>query len=296
MFGWLEANLISVLNGFALGSLLFLLALGLSLVFGMMNVLNLAHGALYLAGAYLAYSLLGNTGGIGAFAVVLLLAIVVGVIAGAVLSFMTEPLKNRGYLYQALLTLGVGLVLAESLYILFGQDVYGVAPPPELSTTVTVAGQFYPAYRLALIAVGGVLAAVLYWVMEKTSVGALIRATVADRQMVQAMGIRARWILFSVFAAGGALATTAGVLGAPLYGARPGLDGRILVLALVIVVIGGMGSVSGALIGAMIIGQVESLGRVLLPQFSSFLLFGAMAMILILRPRGLLGDVTRSEE
>lgn len=295
MAGWFDSNLISMLNGLALGSLLFLLALGLSLVFGMMNVLNLAHGALYLVGAYLAHSLLGNTGGMGAFLLVVLLAGAVGVVGGAVISAMTEPLKGRGHLYQALLTLGVGLVVAETLYVVFGQDVYAVAPPPGLGQAVSIAGQSYPAYRLGLIVIGGVLAAILYWVIERTSVGALIRATVADREMVQAMGIRARRILLAVFAAGGALATMAGVLGAPLYGARPGLDGRVLVLALVIVVIGGMGSVSGALLGALIIGQVETLGRVMLPEFSSFLLFGAMALILIVRPRGLLGDITRSE-
>jgi branched-chain amino acid transport system permease protein len=295
MFGWFESNLVSLLNGFAIGSLLFLLALGLSLVFGMMNVLNLAHGALYLVGAYLAYTLIGHTGTMLTYGLTVIAAAAVGVLSGVVLSVMAEPLKRRGHLYQALLTLGVGLVIGELLVILFGKDVHAVSPPPSLRGTVEVLGQSYPAYRLALIGLGIFMALIFYLVIDRSRAGALIRATVADREMVQAMGIRARGILLGVFAAGGALATVSGVLGAPLFGARPGLDLRILVLSLVVVVIGGMGSVTGALLGALLIGQVEAVGRSLLPEYASFLLFGAMVLVLVARPRGLLGDVTRSE-
>ena len=289
MIGWLDANLVSVLNGFAVGSLLFILALGLSIVFGMMDVLNLAHGALYLAGAYLAWDLLDGGATWGAFLGALGLAAVVGLLAGAGLSAMTEPLARRPILDQALLTLGVSLIVAEVLSIVYGNDALSVRAPPGLDGSVSVAGNSYPTYRLLLIAIGVVLAVAVWLVVERTSVGALVRASVADREMVSAMGIDNRKVKVAVLGIGSMLATVAGVLGAPVYGARPGLDDTILILALVVVVIGGLGSVKGAFIGAMLIGQVESLGRALLPDVSSFILFGTLAVVLVVRPRGLFG-------
>ncbi|MGY1604912.1 branched-chain amino acid ABC transporter permease [Geodermatophilus sp. SYSU D00815] len=289
MVGWLDANLVSVLNGFAIGSLLFILALGLSVVFGMMDVLNLAHGALYLVGAYLAWDLLGDGATWGAFLGALGLAAVVGLLAGAGLSAMTEPLARRPILDQALLTLGVSLIVAEVLSIVYGNDALSVGAPPGLDGSVPVAGNAYPTYRLLLIGIGVVLAVVVWLVVERTSVGALVRASVADREMVSAMGIDNRKVKVAVLGTGSMLATLAGVLGAPVYGARPGLDDTILILALVVVVIGGLGSVKGAFVGAMLIGQVESLGRALLPDVSSFILFGTLAVVLVVRPRGLFG-------
>jgi branched-subunit amino acid ABC-type transport system permease component len=286
---WLEANLVSFLNGFAIGFLLFILAVGLSLVFGMMDVLNLAHGALFLGGAYLGASLAGGgaswTGFLGALAI----AAVAGLAAGGVLSLMTEPLRNRSHLDQALLTLGVALVVSELLIVVFGDDPLAVGAPPGLDGSVAVFGAAYPTYRLALIGVGALLALAVYLVVDRTRIGALVRATVADREMVAALGVDNRLVKAAVFAVGSMLATTAGVLGGPIYGARSGLDSTVLILALVVVVIGGLGSVRGALVGALIIGQIESLGRALLPDFASFILFGALALVLVLRPRGLFG-------
>ena len=279
--------LVSVLNGFAIGFLLFILAVGLSLVFGMMDVLNLAHGALFLGGAYLAAHFAGD--GWGGFLAALGLAAVAGLVAGGVLSLMTEPLRRRSHLDQALLTLGVALVVAELLIIVFGDDPLSVPAPPGLDGSVTVFGATYPAYRLVLIGIGAVLALVVYLVVDRTRVGALVRATVADREMVAALGVDNRLVKAGVFAVGSLLATTAGVLGGPVYGARPGLDSTILILALVVVVIGGLGSVRGALVGALIIGQVDTLGRVLLPDLASFILFAALAVVLVLRPQGLFG-------
>jgi branched-subunit amino acid ABC-type transport system permease component len=279
--------LVSVLNGFAIGFLLFILAVGLSIVFGMMDVLNLAHGALFLGGAYLGAAFAGSWGG---FLAALGLAAVGGLAAGALLSLMTEPLRRRSHLDQALLTLGVAFVVAELLIIAFGDDPLSVSAPPALDGSVSVLGATYPAYRLVLIGVGAVLALAVYLVVERTRVGALVRATVADREMVATLGIDNRLVKAAVFAVGSLLAATAGVLGGPIYGARPGLDATVLILALVVVVIGGLGSVRGALVGALIIGQVDTLGRVLLPQFASFVLFGALALVLVLRPRGLFGS------
>ena len=282
--------LASVLNGFAIGFLLFILAVGLSIVFGLMDVLNLAHGALFLGGAYLGAALSGSWGG---FLAALGLAAAAGLLAGAVLSLMTEPLRRRSHLDQALLTLGVAFVGSELLIIAFGDDPLSVPAPPALDGSVSVLGATYPAYRLVLIGVGAVLALVVYLVVERTRVGALVRATVADREMVATIGIDNRLVKAAVFAVGSALATTAGVLGGPIYGARPGLDATVLILALVVVVIGGLGSVRGALVGALIIGQVDTLGRVLLPELASFILFGALAVVLVLRPHGLFGGAAR---
>jgi branched-subunit amino acid ABC-type transport system permease component len=289
VIGWLDANLVSILNGFAIGSLLFILAVGLSIVFGMMDVLNLAHGALFLVGAYLAWTLLSDGATWGGFLAALGIAALVGLLAGGALSVMTEPLARRPILDQALLTLGVSLVVAEVLSIVYGNDALSVGAPPGLAESVSFLGRSYPAYRLALIGVGLVLAAVVYVVVERTSVGALVRASVADREMVSAMGIDNRKVKVAVLGIGSMLATVAGVLGAPVYGARPGLDDTILILALVVVVIGGLGSVKGAVIGALVIGQVESLGRALLPDLASFILFGTLALVLVARPRGLFG-------
>ncbi|SDX99514.1 branched-chain amino acid transport system permease protein [Modestobacter sp. DSM 44400] len=289
MAGWFDANLVSILNGFAIGSLLFILAVGLSIVFGMMDVLNLAHGALYLVGSYLAVTFAAGEPSWGGFLTALGIAALAGLIAGGALSGMTEPLARRPILDQALLTLGVSLVVAEVLSIIYGNDVFSISPPPGLDGSVAVAGNAYPTYRLALIGVGLVLAVIVFVVVERTSVGALVRASVADRDMVSAMGIDNRKVKVAVLAIGSMLATVAGVLGGPVYGARPGLDDTILILALVVVVIGGLGSVKGALIGALVIGQVESLGRALLPDLASFILFGTLALVLVLRPRGLFG-------
>jgi len=280
--------LVSVLNGFAIGFLLFILAVGLSLVFGMMDVLNLAHGALFVGGAYIAAWLAGSWGG---FLAALGIAAVAGLAAGALLSLMTEPLRARSHLDQALLTLGVAFVVAESLIIAFGDDPLSVPAPPGLDGSVNVLGAVYPTYRLLLIGVGAVLAVAVHLVVERTRVGALVRATVADRDMVATLGVDNRLVKVVVFGVGSLLASTAGVLGGPIYGARPGLDATVLILALVVVVIGGLGSVRGALLGALIIGQVDTLGRVLLPELASFVLFAALALVLVLRPRGILGGV-----
>jgi branched-subunit amino acid ABC-type transport system permease component len=279
--------LVSVLNGVAIGFLLFVVAVGLSLVFGMMDVLNLAHGALFLGGAYLGAAFAG--GGWAGFLTALVIAAGAGLAAGALLSLMTEPLRRRTHLDQALLTLGVALVVGEVLIIVFGDDPLAVPAPPGLDGSISVFGAVYPTYRLMIIAVGAVLALLVYLVVDRTRVGALVRATVADREMVAAIGVDNRRVKAAVFAVGSLLATTAGVLGGPVYGARPGLDATVLILALVVVVIGGLGSVRGALLGALVIGQVDTLGRVLLPELASFILFAALALVLVLRPRGLFG-------
>jgi branched-chain amino acid transport system permease protein len=290
--GALAPYLVSILNGLAIGFLLFILAVGLSLVFGMMDVLNLAHGALFLTGAFVASALTGGAPSWGGFLGALALAAVLGLAAGGVLSAMTEPLRRRSHLDQALLTLGVAFIVAEVLIIRFGDDPLRVLPPPGLDGSTQLLGATYPTYRLALIGIGAALAVAVNLVVERTRVGALVRATVADREMVAALGVDNRLVKASVFAVGAMLAAVAGVLGGPIYGANVGLDVVVLILALIVVVIGGLGSVKGALVGALVIGQIESLGRALFPELASFILFGALALVLVLRPQGLFGART----
>ena len=292
MPAWIDVHFISVLNGLAIGALLFILAVGLSLIFGMLDVLNLAHGVLFLAGAYAAWWLAGESPTWPRFLAALAVAGLAGALAGTGLSLLVERLSRRSHLDQALLTLGLTLIAADGLSIAFGDDVHTVNPPPGLDGSTLIFGKAYPVYRLVLIGLGAVLATAVHVVVERTSIGALIRATVADRHMVAAVGVDERRVKVWVFAVGALLAAAAGVLGAPVYGARPGLDGTALILALVVVVIGGLGSVRGALVGALVIGQIESLGRAVLSDLASFVLFGALALVLVLRPRGLFGAPT----
>jgi branched-chain amino acid transport system permease protein len=287
---WLGGNLVTIVDGVAFGVLLFTIAVGLSLVFGIMDVLNLAHGALYLVGAYLAVRFVGDgPATLGAFLTAGLVAVAVGAAAGAGLAVMTRPLATRGHLDQALLTLGVALVVDDLLSARFGNDVQSVPPPAFLAGGVSIAGREYPSYRLAVIVAGLALAVLVYLLVERSRVGALVRATVADAAMVRAMGVDTGRLVVAVFAFGVVLACLGGVLGAPVLGAYPGLDERVLILGLVVVVLGGLGSVPGAFLGAMVIGQVEVLGVSLLPQYASFLVFGTMAVVLLLRPEGILG-------
>ena len=290
MPAWLGDNLVTVVDGVAFGVLLFTIAVGLSLVFGTMDVLNLAHGALYLVGAYLAVRFAGDgQATLGAFLVAGLAAVAVGAAAGAGLAVMTRPLARRGHLDQALLTLGVALIVGDLLSARFGNDVQSVPPPAFLAGSVSLAGQAYPSYRLAVIVAGLALAVLVWLLVERSRAGALVRATVADAPMVRAMGVDTGRLVLAVFALGVVLACLGGVLGAPVLGAYPGLDERVLILGLVVVVLGGLGSVQGAFLGAMVIGQVEVLGVSLLPQYASFLVFGTMAVVLLLRPTGMLG-------
>lgn len=293
MGAWFDANLVSVLNGVAIGCLLFILAIGLSLVFGMMDVLNLAHGATFLVGAYVGWVVAGADPTWASFLMALAAALGIGLLVGAGMSLLTEPLRDRSHLDQALLTLGIALIVAELLSMAFGNDVQAFDAPPGLDGTVPLLGSVYPTYRLVLIGVGAAFAVGLWLLMSRTMIGTVIRATVADRDMVAAVGIDNRRVKLAVFAVGSALAAVAGVLGGPIYGARPGLDSTVLILALVVVVIGGLGSVRGALVGALVIGQIESLGRAVLADAASFLLFGALAIVLVLRPQGLFAGVSR---
>ena len=284
--GWLDGNILSILNGLALAALLFLIAVGLSLVFGTMDVLNLAHGAVSLTGAYIGATLLAPGAGAGQFVVAVLAAAAIGLVLGAGLAVLTGGVRD--HLRQALLTLGIAMIAADVLTQVFGADAQSVSAPLGLDGSVEVLGQTYPGYRLFVILLSVVIGLVLYMVLERTQLGALVRATVADRGMVETLGVRSNLVLGGVFAIGAALASVGGMLAGPVLGAQPGLDNTVLLLALVVVVVGGLGSIRGAVLGAILVGQVQTLGVALLPGQASFLLFGAMALVLLLKPAGLL--------
>lgn len=286
--GWFDAHLVSILDGLAIGALLFMLSVGLSLIFGLMDVLNLAHGTLFLLGGYLAYQVSSVAFG---FVVAVVLSLVVGAGLGAGLSYAVRPLGRRGHLDQAVLTLGIALIGAQVFSMVWGDDVHSVPPPSALKGSVSVLGHTYPLYRLAVIGIGVFVAVLVYLVFQRTQLGALVRAAVADRDMVEALGVNTRRVLVGVFMAGAALACLGGVIGSPILGPRPGLDNEVLLLALIVVVIAGLGSVGGIVLGALIVGQVQSLGVVELPQYASFLLFVVMALVLVAKPSGLFGRV-----
>lgn len=284
--GWLDANSLTILNGLALAALLFLIAVGLSLVFGTMDVLNLAHGVVSLTGAYVGVALLDPGTGTAGFLAALLVAAAIGLVLGGGLAMATGGISD--HLRQALLTLGIAMIAGDVLRRLFGADVQSVAPPAILDGSVQVLGRDYPVYRLAVMVISLVIGLLLYVVLDRTRVGALVRATVADRSMVEAIGVNSRLVLGGVFAVGAALAAMGGLLAGPVLGAQPGLDTTVLLLALVVVVIGGLGSIRGAVLGAVLVGQVQTLGVSLFPEIASFLLFGAMGLVLLLKPAGLL--------
>lgn len=280
-----DVHAVSFVDGLAFGALIFIVSVGLSLILGVLDVLNLAHGSLYLAGAYIAWRFNDAGPSWTGFLLAIGCAVAVGVVGGAVLAAMTAPLARRGHLDQALLTLGVAIVATEGLTTLFGDEPRDVAAP---FGSTQLFGLTYPVYRLVLLGVGLLLALVLYLVVERTPLGALVRATAADRQMVAALGIDARKVVVGVFALGAALAAFGGVLGSPIFGASTGKGTLVLLTSLVAVVIGGLRSIPGALAGAMVVGEIQTLGATVLPDQSSFLLFAAMAVVLIARPNGLI--------
>lgn len=286
---WFVANSGVILNGAAMGLLLFMMAVGLTVIFGMLDILNLSHGAFFMTGAYIGYRIGGEaTATWSSFGLALVTCVVVGAVMGVALMLLTRPLVARGHMDQALLTLGLALVIGQLLLVVFGKDDHAVASPAQLTRSVRVFGTDYPVYRLAVIVVGALVAAGVWAVLERTLAGAVVRATVSDREMVEASGIDVRKVMLLTFGCSSVLAVAAGLLAGPIEGATSGLGDSILLLALVVIVIGGLGSVLGTLVGALLIGLVQSVGVLLAPELASFMTFGAMVLVLALRPQGLI--------
>jgi branched-chain amino acid transport system permease protein len=280
--------LIQILNSVQYGLLLFLVASGLTLIFGILGVINLAHGSFYMVGAYLAFSLTQWTGS-------LWLALPLGIVLAAALGLLLEwllisRLYKHDHLYQVLLTFGLILVFEELRSILFGDDVHSVAIPSLLAASLPLTDTLsYPVYRLFISAVCLVLAGGMYLTIQKTNLGARIRAAASNPDMAQSLGLDIRWIHALVFAAGIALAAFAGMIAAPVSSVFPGMGNQVLIICFVVVVIGGIGSLKGALVAALLIGFVDTFGKVLFPEFAGAAVYLLMAVVLLFRPAGLFG-------
>jgi branched-chain amino acid transport system permease protein len=280
--------LVQLLNAVQYGFLLFLVASGLTLLFGIMGIINLAHGSFYMIGAYLAYWLTSLTGSLW---LGILLGLPISLAVGYVLErFAISFLYQRDHLYQVLLTFALILVLNEVQQILWGTDVHGVPIPALFAGSIPLTeNQSYPIYRLFISAACIAIAAGMYFVIQKTRLGMMIRAGASNREMVQALGINVNRLFAFVFSLGVALAAFAGMLAAPIDSVYPGMGENVLIISFVVVVIGGTGSIKGAFVGAMLIGLVSTFGKVLLPEAASIMVYALMAVILLWKPQGLFG-------
>jgi branched-chain amino acid transport system permease protein len=280
--------LLQIFNGLQYGLLIFLAASGLTLVFGILGVINLAHGAFYMLGAYLALSLSEVFGDIF---LALLVGIPLAFLFGAAIEWLCiRHLYGRDHLQQVLLTFALILVFNEVQQSVWGSYPHSVAVPSYLSASVQVTeGMSFPAYRIALMAICLALAAIMVLIIQKTRLGRLIRGAESNREMVESLGFDSRLLFRFVFAAGVALAAAAGMLAAPVESVYPGIGDRVLIISFVVVVIGGIGSIRGAFVGALAIGLADAFGKVYAPQFSSIIIYALMALVLVSRPNGLFG-------
>jgi branched-chain amino acid transport system permease protein len=287
----LATFLVQCLNSLQYGLLLFLVASGLTLIFGIMGVINLAHGSFYMIGAYMAYALAPFVSGTlgGGFFATLALGLVLAVLLGYALEWaFFSFLYGREHLQQVLMTYGLILVFEELRSILVGDDVHGVAPPPWLAGALPLGELMtYPVYRLFISAVCLGVALAMWFVLARTRLGMKIRAGATNREMVQSLGVDITLLYRVVFAAGVALAVLAGMVAAPVSSVYPGMGNQVLIICFVVVVIGGIGSIRGALLAALLIGFAETFGTVLFPQAAGVLVYVLMALILLWKPDGL---------
>jgi branched-chain amino acid transport system permease protein len=297
------------LNGVQLGMLLFLLAAGLTLVFGIMDLVNLAHGSLYMLGAYFAATFATLT---GSFVLAVILALVASLIAGMVLEVIAiRPLYGRDHLDHVLGTFGLLLFFNELVRLIWGPEGRTLSLPPEMLSAVhVIPGVYYPVYRLVIILVALAVAALLYLVVMRTRLGMLVRAGASNREMVGALGINIKLLYTFVFGLGATLAAFAGVMQAPILTVQIGMGENILILAFVVIIIGGIGSIRGAFVAAVIVGLIDTLGRAFLPDLlhrvisaqaaqtlgpslSAMSIYVLMAVILVARPQGLFPAASR---
>ena len=277
---------IHILNGVAFGMLLFLLAAGLSLIYGLMKILNLTHGSFYLVGGYIGLTVVQLTGSF-------LLALVAAVIAIALLGAVIERFFLRRFhldeLPQTLVTFGFLFIFSDLSLWIWGGDPQMLNVPGLFQGSLPMGYYAYPYYRLFLIVVGLLVAGTLWWFQECTKLGTMLRAGVDDAEIARALGINVSLLFTLVFAVGAALAALAGVLAGPVLSLYPGADFEVLIFAFVVVVVGGLGSLRGALAGALLVGILDDFGKAFFPQFALFTVFVPMAVILVLRPTGLFG-------
>jgi branched-chain amino acid transport system permease protein len=279
-------NLFQILNGLTFAALLFIVASGFTLVFGLLRIVNLAHGALYLIGGLSGYSVAQASGSaaLGAVAAMALVALL-----GAALDRGLMRFVRGAELRQVLLTLGVAFVLDDIALVIWGGDTFSVPVPEALQGAMRIGSVFYPKFRMFVLALGILVFAALWLLLNHTRLGALIRAGVDDPEMVEACGINIRSVFLGTFMLGTALAGLGGVIGGAFLTLYPTADAEILVFSLAVVIIGGRGSLVGAAVGALLVGLLNSIGRVMFPELAYFVIFGPMALLLAFRPLGLFG-------
>jgi branched-chain amino acid transport system permease protein len=275
-----------VLNGLSFGALLFLLASGFTLIFGLMRIVNLAHGAFYLLGGQIAITVTATTGSY-------LLGLLTAVVATGAVGLVSErvllrPVRNNELL-EVLVTVGLAFVIADLALWAFGGNPRSLRVPSFLDGSVSLGSVTFPRYRLAVVVLAVAVAVALVLVQRRTRIGTIIRAGVDDREMVSSLGINIQRVFTLLFVFGAALAGLAGVAAAGILTMRPGADTDILLFALVVVIIGGLGSIEGAALGSALIGLLDAFSRLWLPELSYFAVFAPMALVLLLRPRGLMG-------
>jgi branched-chain amino acid transport system permease protein len=278
--------LIQAFNGISYGALLFLLGSGLSLIFGVMRIVNLSHGSYFLLGGYVALSVIWSTGS-------WLLAIPVAAVSIGLLGLVMERvfLRPLGFdpLRQVLLTVGFAFLFQQAALDIWTGNPFDITPPHEITGSIVVGSLHLPLYRIFMIGVALAIGLALWLVMEKTRLGAIVRATVDDAQMARGVGIDTSLVSMLIFALGAFLAALGGVIGGAFVGVYPGLDFEMLPIAFAVVIIGGMGSLGGAAIGALLVGLADNFGKALFPEVSYFTLYAPMALILAVRPTGLFG-------
>ena len=282
--------LIQTLNSVAFGGLLFLLASGFSLIFGLLRVPNLAHGALFMLGAYGGATLLNLGWNLWEAAIVV--AIAVGLLGAVIERLLLRRLAGNEQ-GQVLVTLGIAFIIADLCLTVWGGDPMPLDSPESLRRPLRLLGYAFPSYRLAVLGVALVAIVLLVLLMDYTRLGAMIRAGVDDRMMARGVGIRVGMLFNAVFFLGAALAGFGGVVGGPILSAYPGLDGDMLPLALIVVILGGVGSLGGALVGSFLIGFIYNFGNALLPNFAYVVLFLPMVLALVFKPEGLFGRPSR---
>ena len=275
------------LNGLAYGALLFLLSVGLTLIFGMLDIVNLAHGSFYMLGAYAGLAIIAGTGN---FWLALAAAPLVVGCVGALLEWtVLRPLYGRPPLDQVLLTFGFIYFFEDIVKWIWGGRIRSIPMPALFSGSVQIFGATVPSYRLFVIVFGLVMAVALWLLIERTRLGAIIRAGVFDAEMTAGLGIDIHRVFTGVFAFGAALAALSGVIAGPIQSAYPAMGSEILVRTLIVVVVGGLGSLKGSLAGSLIIGQAETFGKAWLPETSMLMIYVVMALVVLLRPQGLFG-------
>lgn len=283
----MESIVFNLLNGLSFGVILFLLGAGLTLSLGVMGVLNLSHGALYMIGAYVGWTLVVKQQ-LPYIVAVLAAAAGVGVVGVIIWLGFLRHLHGK-LLEQSLLTLGLVHILVNSSTWYWGDRALAPYMPAGLTSSVSIMDSVYPLYRLVIILIGVIFAVVLWWFQEKTRIGAMVRAGMDNQEVAMALGINLTVVATAVFVGSAMLAGATGVLGGQLFGANAGLGIDVLLLALIVTVIGGIGSVQGALVGGLLVGLVDSFGKAYFPEFAMFSMYALMVVILLVRPAGLMG-------